>query len=191
MKSKILDAISDEYKNISHLEESEQELRFNLLDNIRREVYRYEWHIQQFNFLELLNSFKKRGLEFELFENSNEIKELWENTFTKNLTTEQKEKIYFSQYRWHIFSYKVFSALSDKQANKAFSDATKDEVYLFYQDSNKYYKIKNAHLFLLDDLLNETFLDFNHEFFIFDAKQKWTYIHTHEQQCGPYFYQID
>ncbi|WP_429351212.1 DUF4275 family protein [Paenibacillus sp. 4624] len=33
--------------------------------------------------------------------------------------------------------------------------------------------------------------DEQQDIYIFDKAFTWTYVHTHESMCGPYFYKID
>ncbi|MFI3231552.1 MAG: DUF4275 family protein [bacterium] len=57
-------------------------------------------------------------------------------------------------------------------------NSSKSDVYIFFQHSDECYKIENSHL-----------LEFS-DFYIFDMAEKWLYICTLEENCGPYFYQV-
>ncbi len=39
----------------------------------------------------------------------------WEQTFTSDLSTEEKKRIFFDQFLWHAFSYKVIEAKEKNQ----------------------------------------------------------------------------
>lgn len=73
----------------------------------------------------------------ELCEESEEIVQRWDDVFAHNLDDVLKETIYYSQYKWHMFSYE------------------QQDIY------------------------------------IFDKAFTWTYVHTHESMCGPYFYKVE
>lgn len=48
-------------------------------------------------------------------------------------------------------------------------------------------------LLKMDNLKNVKAEDFNSEddIYIVDKSISWTYVHTHEERCGPYFCKID
>ena len=55
-------------------------------------------------------------------------------------------------------------------------------------DLRKLYLVENAHLFKAEDF-DHDFIPFS-DFYLFSPEGKWTYIHTHESYCGPYFYKL-
>ncbi|WP_372459295.1 DUF4275 family protein [Alkalihalobacillus deserti] len=54
----------------------------------------------------------------------------------------------------------------------------------FYQQSNNAYKLNNADKIKAEDFNNES------DVYIVDTNFNWTYVHTHEDDCGPYFYKL-
>ncbi len=44
--------------------------------------------------------------------------------------------------------------------------------------------MENSHLLKSSDF------DMDPDVYVFDPFNRWTYVHTHEAQCGPYFYKI-
>jgi hypothetical protein len=61
----------------------------------------------------------------------------------------------------------------------------KNEVYMMYQNSPEILRCK-----YVNGLVSS---DFDHEqdIYIFDVDYTWTYVHTHEEMCGPYFYTMN
>ncbi|WMT43562.1 DUF4275 family protein [Paenibacillus sp. D2_2] len=92
--------------------------------------------------------------------------------------------MYYNQYRWHIFSYEKQVCSIKEKARKEFNEITKSEIYVMYQDSPYVRLYKNA-----NDVVAEDF-DSEQDIFIFDRDFTWTYVHTHESMCGPYYYKV-
>ncbi|NHN33670.1 DUF4275 family protein [Paenibacillus agricola] len=134
--------------------------------------------------------FKKNLLDkgvviLELFEEAQEIMDLWDRAFAKNMSNEIKEAIHYSQFKWHIFSYKKQKCLEKEEARNAFDALTKNELYVMYQNSpDVVFEYNNA-----NDVVAADF-DFEQDIYIFDKNFTWTYVHTHESMCGPFFYKI-
>ena len=82
----------------------------------------------------------------------------------------------------------LLKAFSDDEARSAFDAEPKDSVYLFWQHTDQAYLVENAHLFKAEDF-DHDFIPFS-DFYLFSPEGKWTYIHTHESMCGPYFYKL-
>ncbi|MBK5252809.1 MAG: DUF4275 family protein [Peptostreptococcaceae bacterium] len=36
--------------------------------------------------------------------------------------------------------------------------------------------------------LKSSDFDLEDDVYVVDAEMKWTYVHTHESQCGPYYF---
>jgi len=110
-----------------------------------------------------------------------QIVEQWDAAFAGEISDKTKEEIYFSEFKWHMFSYKKKDCLTAEAAREAFDGAAKDEVYVFYQNSPQVWVYTNA------AGLRSTDFDSQQDVYVFDKALKWTYIHTHESYCGPYF----
>ncbi|OMF77441.1 hypothetical protein BK142_11975 [Paenibacillus glucanolyticus] len=111
------------------------------------------------------------------------LPELWDRAFAKNISDEIKKEIHYHQYKWHIFSYKKKECLEGEAARDAFDILTKNELYVMYQNSpDIVFEYKKA-----KDVVSANF-DSEQDIYIFDKSFKWTYVHTHESMCGPYFY---
>ncbi|MFJ2045452.1 DUF4275 family protein [Paenibacillus taichungensis] len=120
----------------------------------------------------------------ELCEESEEIIQKWDNTFAKNISEEVKEAIYYSQYKWHMFSYEKQDCLTDNAARDAFNAENKNELYVMYQHTPFIQIFQNANNVIAEDF------DSEQDIYIFDQEFTWTYVHTHESRCGPYFYKV-
>ena len=78
--------------------------------------------------------------------------------------------------------------MTNDEAREAFNAEPKTSVYLFEQYSKNAYLVENAHLLRAEDF-DHKFIPFS-DFYFFSPEGKWTYIHTHEIMCGPYFYKL-
>lgn len=113
--------------------------------------------------------------------NGHDLKMEWERVFAGGLDADEKENIHFEQFSWHIFSFKRTPCLSGKQAVEAFQQEEKKACYIFYQQYDFASFIADAAHLTAEDLEDEQ------DIYIVDMDFKWTYVVTHESQCGPYF----
>jgi hypothetical protein len=135
--------------------------------------------------MDLVDRLRLRNVSIEVLDNiGKDLRKQWENKFTGSLSNTQKSKIYLNQYLWHIFSYQQIEHLSEQEAIEAFNTIKKDECFVFYQDDDEALKLINSKDIKADDFENEN------DIYIVDKNMTWTYIHTHEDYCGPYFYKI-
>ncbi|WDV46320.1 DUF4275 family protein [Clostridiaceae bacterium M8S5] len=176
--------INREQVKIHKLEdEVEKQIRLDLLDRIIEQMNDYDVHIKEYEYSKKRNEAVSRGVNFVAnVENANDLKERWINMFTTDIDDKVKEEIYFNSFLWHIFSYRKLIAKTGQEAREMFNNCNKNTVYIFYQHSEVTYFINNPQKLLASDF------DLEEDIYVFDVKEKWTYIHTHEQQCGPYFY---
>ncbi len=84
-------------------------------------------------------------------------------------------------YIWHIFSFEILpkcTFLIGKEARNAFDLQDKENaiMYLPFQK-----KIKEANMSAEE-------IDSFTECYVVSEDKTWTYIKTHEDMCGPYFY---
>ena len=120
----------------------------------------------------------------ELFEDREQIMEQWETVFTGMVSEQKKRDIYYDQFKWHVFSYNVVPCLQGEEAMAAFDTATKTDCYVFYQNRYGMWKFSGAKNIQATDFSTQQ------DIYITDVNFKWTYIQTHESQCGPYFYPV-
>jgi hypothetical protein len=112
------------------------------------------------------------------------LRKQWENNFANHISNKEKKSIYLNDacgFLWHLFSYEKKDCLTEEQAEKAFNNETKKYCYVFYQHLDYALILENASMFTADDLLNEN------DIYIVDKEFNWTFVKTHETECGPYF----
>jgi len=190
LKKSILnyDVYHEELINTCDLPEgNEKELRLSLLREIQNAALEWECHIQDYSYKQFCKELVERGIRF-IPVNDRTTKAKWSKLFASPIPKEDRKLVHFEQYRLHLFSFELLHALTDDDARNAFDAEPKDKVYLFWQHTNKAYLIENAHLFKAEDYDHE-FIPFS-DFYLFSPEEKWTYIHTHEIMCGPYFYKL-
>lgn len=124
----------------------------------------------------------KSVLITELFGEGDKFKKLWEEKFAKNISMRKKKEIHYTQFLWHTFSYNVLPSLKNEAAIEAFDVLKKNECYIFYQNSELVLKLDNAEKIKVNDFRSQD------DIYIVDTNFNWTYVNTHEDSCGPYFY---
>lgn len=141
--------------------------------------------VESLNRIEFFTILRGKNIEFgELKNGAAYLKEQWESSFANGLSEEEKKQIYLNQFLWHVFSYEKISCLSSILAAEAFDNENKQQCYIFYQHSK--------HALLVEDAAELEAADFDNEddIYVVDRDFKWTYVKTHELQCGPYFKRI-
>ena len=167
----------------------EAAIRERLLEEINEKVIGYNSHINEYNLAQHCRNIQSRGLIFKSISKRTATRK-WDAFFASNISPEEKRKIYYSSFKWHMFSYEKTEALKGDDAKRAFDRCKKDSAYLFIQCTDEAWRIENA------QLLTSADLDVDYSFeradvYIFDVKGKWAYARTHESDCGPYFLRID
>jgi hypothetical protein len=107
---------------------------------------------------------------------------VWEEQFCSNLNKTDKENIFLNYFLWHLFSYHRVICSENEQARTCFNNEIKNSCYVFYQHTDSALIIENAKLMYAKDFDNED------DVYIVDREFRWTYVKTHEPECGPYFY---
>ncbi|TDK61784.1 DUF4275 family protein [Bacillus salipaludis] len=140
--------------------------------------------------MEQINLLKSKGiLVTELMNKREELLKQWGEAFAKDISKNQKREIYFGKCLWHVFSYNVLPSKKGQRARNAFNMLVKDECYIFYQEYKNALMIENARSLKPEDIVNEI-EEYIHDVYVVDTDFSWTYIQTHEEDCGPYFYNI-
>ncbi|MEC0368593.1 DUF4275 family protein [Paenibacillus chibensis] len=126
----------------------------------------------------------QRGVTIStVFAEGKEIVTAWDNAFASQISDETKEAIYYDQYKWHIFSYGKQDCLQAEMARRAFDSEAKDAIYVMNQSHSVFLYEHAADLVAAD-------FDSGEDMYIFDRHLTWTYVVTHEEMCGPYFYSL-
>ena len=182
---RIFEPVIAEMKRIEMLEdENEKKIRYDLLDHIIDSINEYEGHLADYEYQQKRRKMKERGIEFVPLSKKDSLIRKWGRLFASGIEPGKKQQIFYNQFRWHLFSYKVLPALEPGKARQAFNRCKKSEVYVFYQWKDEAYEIRNS------SKLKSSNFDRDDDVYLFDPIEKWTYVHTHEVDCGPYFYKI-
>ena len=161
--------------------------RQEMLAEIMELTRDYYEHVNEYDYKQFCKDLVERGIRF-ISVNDRTTKAKWTKLFASSIPKEKRKEVHFEQYRWHLFSFELLKAFSDDEARSAFDAEPKDSVYLFWQHTDQAYLVENAHLFKAEDF-DHDFIPFS-DFYLFSPEGKWTYIHTHENMCGPYFYKL-
>jgi len=116
------------------------------------------------------------------------IKNRWLDAFADNVSEADMGKyvIATGNYLWHIFSWKLVPCLEGEDARKALPN---ENCYLFYyeyppEDMPVTRPVSAEEASILADTLPG-------DWYLVDKEFTWTYAHTHEADCGPYFCRIE
>lgn len=121
------------------------------------------------------------------------LKKEWENQFASHLTEQEKGEIYMHSKReltgflWHLFSWEKAPYVQKAQARESFNRQAKKSCYIFFEFSDDIVLIEDASKLKIEQLEETYHFDFQ-DFYIVDKEFTWTYVQTHEDECGPYFY---
>jgi len=126
----------------------------------------------------------RKGIFFERLTNevkAASLKQRWLRTFAGDANI---SGICTEPYMWHIFSFKRVGCYTEEEATKRFHAKRKKVCYLLFQHNDDAYVLKNPQAFTADDLCEHCdYMDV----YVVDEFFRWTYVLTHEGDCGPYF----
>jgi hypothetical protein len=163
----------------------EAAVREKLLEEINKTVMDYNAHIDAYNYAQHCKAIEARGLIFKPISKKTATRK-WDTFFAANLSPEEKRKIYYSSFKWHMFSYEMCDAIKGEAANRGFDSCQKASAYIFIQCTNEAWRVENAQLLTAADLNVD--YDFERaDVYVFDVSGQWAYVRTHESDCGPYF----
>ncbi|TRZ39147.1 DUF4275 family protein [Niallia circulans] len=113
----------------------------------------------------------------------------WRECFASHLTVEEQQAICMDNFLWHLCSWEKVTCLQQDGAIRAFLQQTKHKCTIFYQFIDDAYLFEHADTLTITDLpYIEDHMDYN-DMYVMDWNNKWTFIMTHERECGPYFIQ--
>lgn len=136
----------------------------------------------------------------------NELERRWEEVFTKDISKSQKRKLGFKQCMWNVFSWEKIKCLEEMKAVVAFDQQKKAGCYLFYASEKDAIYMPNANRIKAKHIIHASspgeegaITDTKHniknpsgkylvDLYVIDEKFSWTYVLTHEEDFGPYFY---
>ncbi len=179
-------AYLSEWQSIEELQDKEEaRCRQEMLEEIKQMVLNYASHVRQYEYERHAQAILLRGLEVVPVKKK-PVEKLWDEFFASTLSANIRKKIYYSDFKWHMFSYGQVAAIAGKAANEAYDRQSRGDAYLFFQCTNEAWQIKNADLLTADDL-NVDFNFHRADFYLFDSSGRWCYVHTHEPDLGPWF----
>ena len=133
--------------------------------------------------IELIESLRSRGAKVtEINKWAQYLRSVWKQEFANHLSDYEKREINLDHFLWHLFSYKKVNCFENENAKSMFNVEGKKDVYLFFQHYEIALIVENV------ELINANEFDNYNDIYIVDKKLRWTYIQTHESQCGPYFF---
>ena len=180
------DAYFAEEEEIEALADREEAaIREKMLEAIHESELSYNAHINEYSYLKHCKQIESRGLIFKSIAKSTATRQ-WDKFFASHISPEEKRRIYYSCFKWHMFSYEKCDAIKGDAANAAFDSQPKAGAYLFIQCTDEAWRIENSSLLSAADL-NVDYSFERADVYIFDTKGKWAYVRTHESSCGPYF----
>lgn len=185
INQKELFALYDEIHQLP--DPAERKVREDLLDRIHAVIGDYDVHVREYAFSLHGKQILSRGVR-ALPASGSSLKRRWTRLFASGITPEQRKNVYFHQYRWHLFSYRILNALEGEEADRAFVQAKKGRVFVFYQHCDDGWMLEKAELIRPEDFRTEVPSPWT-DVYLFDPDNRWTYIHTHEGGCGPYFFE--
>ena len=100
-------------------------------------------------------------------------------------------------YLWHIFSWKLVPCLEGDAARNALAELPDETFYLFYKeyppaDTPLVRAVSKEDAIALAGRSDvESPLFDGSDCYLVDKDFTWTYVHTHEEACGPYFCKME
>jgi hypothetical protein len=132
--------------------------------------------------MEQLDLLKDKGIRvMELNNKRNELIKRWGESFVKDIPKN-------GRFMWHIFNYDGLSCKKGQSAKKAFNRVIKDECYIFYQEFENALLLENANSLTSEDIINEYEGNIC-DVYVVNKDFTWTFIVTHEEDYGPYYYE--
>lgn len=118
------------------------------------------------------------------------VKERWLDAFAANVSEEDlgKRVLADGNYLWHIFSWNLVPCLKGDEARQAL-EGCETPFYLFYYEfpPADMPRVRPISKEELSALPTECGAFDGSDWYLVDKDFTWTYVHTHEADCGPYF----
>lgn len=160
---------------------------------IVKHVNEYYIYCRQINVLKynyFVNVLSSNGISYSIYDCSNDelnavtLRERWKEAFLKGVDT---ENIYLEQFLWHVFSNGRLQAVIGEEADKLLDESGNGVLFVFFNDApysgrETVYRLENAASF------NHKMLMCFQDVYVVDESFSRTYVRTHENFCGPYYY---
>ena len=88
----------------------------------------------------------------------------------------------YYNFLWHVFSYELAACEEGARAMAAYEATGHREFVLLMNMEQIAFVVRNGRK-LPANIINKY-----DDIIVTDMDFQWTYVHTHESQCGPYFY---
>ena len=118
------------------------------------------------------------------------VRERWLDAFTGGVSEADlgKHVLADGNYLWHAFSWKLVPCLEGKAAKQALTEVPEEEFYLFYneyppQGASRVRPVSKAEALTM----HPPEIRAGADWYLVNRDFTWTYAHTHEAECGPYF----
>jgi len=129
-----------------------------------------------------------KGILFEYITDYEKVAELKNNWLANFAAGIKMDDIHVDQCMWHVFSYKRLLCVDGNEATSNFHSQNKSQCYVFFQHQRDAYYLENAEALTQRYLIDG--IDFvSSDLYVVDKKFDWTYVVTHEGECGPYYCQ--
>lgn len=119
------------------------------------------------------------------------VAEQWLDTFAVNVPEAELGAHVLAEgnYLWHIFSWNLVPCLSGDDARQALKAHAGDELYLFYNEypPEDVPQVRPVTLEELEAIPTDRGASPGTDWYVVDRNFTWTYVQTHEEDCGPYF----
>ncbi|WP_281215376.1 DUF4275 family protein [Bacillus altitudinis] len=117
------------------------------------------------------------------------LRERWRGRFASHLSLEEQKEIGMDGFQWHLCSWGKVECLEKEAAINAFHQQSKHTCTLFYQFTQEAYLFENAADLSVKELpYTDGHMDYS-DLYVMDWEENWTFVMTHETDCGPYFIQ--
>ena len=128
-----------------------------------------------------------KGISFAYISDEEQVAELksrWLSSFAAGIET---DNIHIEQFMWHLFAYKRQRCIDGEEATEQFLSQEKSQCYIFYEHYKDAYYLEHATALTRDDFIEG--IDFlSSDLYLVSKRFNWTYVTTHESDCGPYYY---
>lgn len=133
--------------------------------------------------------------------NEKTVFDKWIEAFAKGVSDEflQEHVLETGNYLWHLFSWEGVPCLKGDEARKAF-DAIEYEKAIAFEAGFTHVNmhggmVMTAKATAMENLrycgkVSAADLEEHDDIYIVAEDFSWTYVHTHEEMCGPYFLKV-
>ena len=114
-----------------------------------------------------------------------DLRERWLDAFASDVSEEDMGRYVLAggSYLWHIFSHRLVPCVEGDAARKALAELPDAECCRFYKE----YPPQDQPRIQFIPLAEAAALPEELDWYLVDKDFTWTYVHTHEADCGPYF----